>query len=87
VFGEDTVFQPEAAYLHNWQSDPLSRGAYSYLTAGGSDARAALADPVSDTLFFAGEATNTQNEAATVTGALQSGERAAREVLRYLGIP
>jgi monoamine oxidase len=33
-----------------------------------------------DTLFFAGEATDTEGEAATVTGALQSGTRAAREV-------
>jgi monoamine oxidase len=80
-------FQLEATYLHNWQTDPLSRGAYSYITVGGTDARAALAEPVSDTLFFAGEATNTENEAATVTGALQSGERAAREVARHLGVP
>jgi monoamine oxidase len=79
-------FRLEATYLHNWQTDPLSRGAYSYITAGGSDARSALAEPLSDTLFFAGEATNTENEAATVTGALQSGERAAREVLRHLGV-
>jgi monoamine oxidase len=35
-------------------------------------------------LFFAGEATDTEDEAATVTGALQSGERAAREVAGHL---
>jgi monoamine oxidase len=35
-------------------------------------------------LFFAGEATDTADEAATVTGALQSGERAAREVTAHL---
>jgi hypothetical protein len=32
-----------------------------------------------DTLFFAGEAADTENEAGTVAGALQSGVRAARE--------
>jgi len=74
-------FELEAAYSHNWQTDPFARGAYSYLAAGGGDARALLAAPLADTLFFAGEATNTQDEAATVTGALQSGIRAAREVL------
>jgi monoamine oxidase len=73
-------FQLEAAYLHNWQTDPFARGAYSYVTVGGGDARRSLAEPLEDTLFFAGEATDTKSEAATVTGALQSGERAAREV-------
>jgi len=70
----------EAAYLHNWQTDPFARGAYSYIAVGGGDARHTLAAPLEDTLFFAGEATDTEDEAATVTGALQSGERAAREV-------
>jgi monoamine oxidase len=77
-------FQLEAAYLHNWQTDPLSRGAYSYLIAGGGDARQLLAASLADTLFFAGEATDTEGEPATVTGALQTGERAAREVIRHL---
>lgn len=79
-----TEFQLEAAYLHNWQQDPFARGAYSYITVGGENARASLAEPLADTLFFAGEATDTQSEAATVTGALQSGERAAREVVRHM---
>jgi monoamine oxidase len=74
-------FQLEAAYLHNWQQDPFARGAYSYIAVGGSGARKELAAPLEETLFFAGEATDTENEAATVTGALQSGARAAREVI------
>ena len=74
----------EAAYYHNWQTDPFSRGAYSYLAAGGGDARAQLAAPVEGTLFFAGEAIDTNDEAATVAGALLSGERAAREVMNTL---
>lgn len=72
----------EAAYQHNWQTDPFARGAYSYLAAGGGTARQLLAAPLEDTLFFAGEATDTQDEAATVTGALETGVRAARELLR-----
>ncbi len=73
--------QLEAAFLHNWQRDPFARGAYSYVGVGhNDDARRSLAAPLEDTLFFAGEATNTEGEPATVAGALQSGVRVAREV-------
>ena len=73
--------QLEAVFVHNWERDPFARGAYSYVAVGNNDtARRTLAAPLEDTLFFAGEATDTEGEAATVTGALQSGLRAAREV-------
>ena len=71
----------ERAYQHDWQADPFARGAYSYVIAGGTGARKALATPVKNTLFFAGEASDTQGETGTVAGALQSGMRAARQVL------
>ena len=74
----------QAAYLHNWERDPYARGAYSYVTVGGADAREVLATPLEGTLFFAGEATDTTGEATTVTGALRSGARAALEVIRHL---
>jgi len=84
VFGEscDAAARLVAAYYHNWQHDVFARGAYSYLNVGGQTARATLAAPVQDTLFFAGEATDPGEEAATVAGALQSGTRAALEILR-----
>jgi monoamine oxidase len=76
----------EAAFVHNWQRDPFANGAYSYVTVGNNDtARRSLAAPLKDTLFFAGEATDTEGEPATVTGALQTGGRAAREVNESLG--
>jgi monoamine oxidase len=83
LFGNrpESEFELEAAYLHNWQTDPFARGAYSYVTAGGEDARRVLAGSLENALFFAGEATDTEGEAATVTGALQSGARVAREVI------
>jgi monoamine oxidase len=71
----------ERAYLHDWQADPFARGAYSYVVAGGTGARKALAAPVQNTLFFAGEAAATEGESGTVAGALQSGTSAARQVL------
>jgi monoamine oxidase len=70
---------------HDWQSDPYSRGAYSYVLVNGSRARRVLARPIEDTLFFAGEATDTTGEAATVGGALQSGLTAAKQVAQSLG--
>ena len=86
VFGRGFDFASElrAYYYHDWQQDPFARGAYSYVTVGASEARASLAQPVEDTLFFAGEATD-GDEGGTVTGALQSGLRAAREVRASLG--
>ena len=46
-----------AAHFHDWSKDDFSRGAYSYVPVGGAGAASALAEPVKDTLFFAGEAT------------------------------
>jgi monoamine oxidase len=81
IFGRTPERLLERAYVHDWQADPCARGAYSYVTAGGSGARRALARPLAATLYFAGEATDTSGEAATVFGALESGRRAARQVL------
>jgi monoamine oxidase len=69
---------------HDWAADPFARGAYSYVRVGGIEAQAALAAPVEDTLFFAGEATELSGYQATVHGALFAGERAADEVLHSL---
>ena len=82
MFGDRAQIESEleAAWVHDWQSDPYARGAYSYVTVGGADAGYTLAKPMGKTLFFAGEATDDEEE-ATVAAALHSGERAAREVL------
>ena len=72
---------PDQVLVHDWQADPFARGAYSYVRVNGADARRRLAAPLQDTLYFAGEATNLEGEAGTVSGALQTGQRAAREAL------
>ncbi len=72
----------QAAYFHDWASDPFARGAYSYVPVGGLPARQLLATPVDETLYFSGEATETNGHGATVHGAIASGRRAAREILR-----
>jgi monoamine oxidase len=51
---------------------------------GGTKAAKQLARPIDQTLFFAGEATE-PDQSGTVSGAIASGRRAAREVLRSLG--
>ncbi len=69
-------------YHHDWQADPYSRGAYSYVLAGGMGAQQELAKPLASRLFFAGEATQSDGHHATVHGAFSSGIRVAEEVLR-----
>ena len=68
-------------FTHDWQADPFSRGANSYAAVGGANAARALAKPIRKTLFFAGEATSS-DQTGTVAGAIDSGSRAARELLR-----
>ncbi len=74
----------DKAHLHDWQSDPLSRGAYSYGKVGAVEALEILAQPIDGKLFFAGEATNTEGHNGTVHGAIRSGYRAAEQILKQL---
>jgi monoamine oxidase len=69
-------------WSHDWQTDPWSQGAYSYPRVGGASAARTLARPIKKTLFFAGEATAGDDENGTVEGALASGRRVARQVMR-----
>lgn len=75
-----TIDEPSAFAIHDWQADPHARGGYSYVRVGGTGAREALAAPLEETLYFAGEATDTE-QSGTVGGALASGLRAAEEIL------
>lgn len=70
----------ETILYHNWTNDPFSRGAYSYPKPGGLEAARALAEPVGDTIYFAGEATDFQGASGTVHAALQSGTSTARKI-------
>lgn len=72
--------QITGSFMHDWQADPYSRGAYSYAAVGGIDAARALAAPVAGTLYFAGEATNSDGYNGTVHGAIATGMRAAKEL-------
>lgn len=65
-----------------WGTDPYARLAYSYIPVSGAGTRLydALAKPAGN-LFFAGEATIPAPASASVPGAIESGRRAAAEVL------
>lgn len=78
---DESALTPLRATFHDWDADPFTRGAYSYVRPGGHGARAALAEPVADTLYIAGEAT----DVPMVHGAFRSGHRAAGEVIDMLG--
>jgi len=71
---------PASAFVQDWAKDPFARGGYSYVRVGGERARAELAAPLEGTLYFAGEASEAE-EPGTVAAALQSGQRAAREIM------
>jgi monoamine oxidase len=68
-------------HAHDWEADAYTRGAYSYVPAGALDAPRLMTTPLANTLYFAGEHTDTTGHWGTVHGALRSGMRAARQVL------
>lgn len=71
---------PLETVVTRWSQDEFARGSYSYVgpRASGDDYDA-LARPVQDHVFFAGEATS-RHYPATVHGAYLSGVRAAQEI-------
>jgi len=71
-----------SAHYHDWQTDPYSLGAYSYVPAGAIDASQTLSQPRAETLFFAGEHTDLEGHWGTVHAALNSGLRAAAQILK-----
>jgi hypothetical protein len=74
------------ADLSAWHLDPDTMGSYSAPVLGtrGNDDRRLLQQSVLDTLFFAGEHTNTDGRYQTIDNAYDSGIVAAQEVLKRL---
>jgi monoamine oxidase len=77
----DRAFRAEVALQHDWGADRFARGAYSHARPGRAAARRQLGAPLQDgRLCFAGEACHPRF-AATVAGAWESGEAAAKAAL------
>jgi monoamine oxidase len=70
--------------IADWGLDPWSAGAFSYPAVGALWAGPVWARPLADTVFFAGEATTAGARSPSVHGALDSGLRAAQEILEAM---
>jgi monoamine oxidase len=81
IRGPIAVPEPLEVHVSRWGADPWAGGSYSFLGLGArANDRVTLAQPVANTLFFAGEATH-RDDPASVHGAWWSGLRAAQEIL------
>lgn len=80
LFGSDVSAAIRPLAATSWSRMEAIGGAYSCALPGRSDARARLARPIEDCLFFAGEATH-PFDFTTAHGAHDSGQRAANEAM------
>jgi monoamine oxidase len=77
---------PTDTLLSNWSREPLTLGSYVYLAVGGvPEDFLALASPVSDAVFLAGEHTD-RDFRGSMHGAHFSGLRAAAQVVDRFGV-
>ncbi len=70
--------------FQDWLKEPYTLGSYSFPRPGGTEQREPLSRSISDTFFFAGEATAPPPHYQTVHGAYSSGKRVAAEVVEAL---
>jgi monoamine oxidase len=75
-----SIPEPEETLITRWTSDAFAGGSYSCIPPGASGRDYdALAEPVQNRIFFAGEATS-RKYPATVPGAFLSGEREGQRI-------
>lgn len=70
-------------YLDNWPADPWVRGSYSFYGPGGFTTIGGAEAGREGAVHFAGEHTAPYPKRGTMDGAVQSGERCAREITSY----
>ncbi len=76
---------PTKVAYSRWQSDPYSKGSYSFARVGGSRRSfAECAKPVGASLFFAGEHCHNEHN-TTAHGAMMSARDTAKLMLKALG--
>ena len=81
VFPGTTRAYTGRAYEDHWALDPWVRGAYSYYRVGQANTYGQLAGAREGRFLFAGEHTSINN-IGFLDGAVETGERAARQLLR-----
>jgi monoamine oxidase len=84
LYGADMKDLVKRRHATRWNQEPYVLGAFSAASPGGQPARRILAEPLSNRIFIAGEATH-ETLWGTVGGAWEAGERAADAVMRVLG--
>jgi len=83
-FGNDAANAIALTDVTDWATNPLTLGAYSAARPGHADARKALAEPLDNRVFLAGEAMG-EDLSQTSAGAMLSGTATAARVHRALG--
>ncbi|GGF81530.1 amine oxidase [Azorhizobium oxalatiphilum] len=84
-FGADVGKRMGKSIQTRWSKDPLTLGGISCALPGSGNMRRAFTEVVANRLIFAGEHAH-ETLWGTVAGAWLSGERAAGQALRFLGV-
>lgn len=86
IFGSEMATRSfQEGFVADWGAEPFARGLYSYPTTDTlPEHRMALGKSLDHKVFFAGEATDAHGSSGTVHGAMESGRRAAAEVLELV---
>jgi monoamine oxidase len=85
VFPGTSAAYTGRAYEDHWARDPWVHGAYSYYRVGQAANYGELAGATDGRFLFAGEHTSIDN-IGFLDGAVETGERAARRLLRRIGL-
>lgn len=84
AMGSDARKHFVKGHMSGWANNPLTLGAYAAARPGRASSRATLAEPLGDSVFFAGEAV-ANGYIALLSGAHMSGDSVARTVIETLG--
>lgn len=84
TFGAAAASAIDRTITHGWGTDPLTMGSYSAARVGKVGARATLATPLDNRLYFAGEAISTYAH-SSLHGAYLTGQDAATSISDQLG--
>lgn len=75
IFGKNVASRLFVSkFIQNWEKEPYIQGGTSYPSKNSRELREKLSEPISERIFFAGEALSV-NHYATMQGALESAQR------------
>jgi monoamine oxidase len=83
TYGAQAAAAIARTIIHPWGTDPLTKGSYSAAKVGKVGARATLAEPIDNRLYFAGEAISTTAH-SSLHGAYLTGQQAATSASEHL---